>query len=182
MHLSSTVFTFNKPGKDKGFILFGSFHAKSRKVTATTSTRVKFNYYYSRFRVQHVIFLLFKLLFWYHAAQQQKEKTTRFKFGPVMKPHKNVCCEMILRWCSGLVTYVCVCAGSSPRVTLLPWISLKHFSQKWYLWATRPYLSQRYFCINSLGTYGDTILLLKQHNSYKVSVIASSCNNWMVLH
>lgn len=29
-----------------------------------------------------------------------------------------------------LVTYVCGCAGSSPRVTLFPWISLKHFSQK----------------------------------------------------
>lgn len=30
-------------------------------------------------------------------------------------------------------TYVCGCAGSSPKVTLSPWISLKHFSQKWYL-------------------------------------------------
>lgn len=39
-------------------------------------------------------------------------------------------------------TYVCGCAGSSPRVTLLPWISLKHFSQKWYLSATRPYLGE----------------------------------------
>lgn len=42
----------------------------------------------------------------------------------------------------GLVTYVCGCAGSSPRVTLLPWISLKHFSQKWYLSAIRPYLGE----------------------------------------
>lgn len=40
------------------------------------------------------------------------------------------------------VTYVWGCAGSSPRVTLLPWISLKHFSQKWYLSAIRPYLGE----------------------------------------
>lgn len=30
-------------------------------------------------------------------------------------------------------TYVCGWVGSSPRDTVSPWISLKHFSQKWYL-------------------------------------------------
>lgn len=42
----------------------------------------------------------------------------------------------------GYLTDVCGCAGSSPRVTLFPWISLKHFSQKWYLLAIRPYFRE----------------------------------------
>lgn len=35
-------------------------------------------------------------------------------------------------------TYVCGWVGSSPRETVSPWISLKHFSQKWYLLAISP--------------------------------------------
>jgi hypothetical protein len=38
-----------------------------------------------------------------------------------------------------VVTYVWGWEGSSPKETLSPWISLKHFSQKWYLSARRPY-------------------------------------------
>ena len=40
------------------------------------------------------------------------------------------------------ITHVWGCDGSSPRETLSPWISLKHFSQKWYLSARRPYLGE----------------------------------------
>lgn len=39
-------------------------------------------------------------------------------------------------------THVCGCVGSSPRETFSPWISLKHFSQKWYLLARSPYLGE----------------------------------------
>lgn len=35
-------------------------------------------------------------------------------------------------------THVCGWVGSSPRETVSPWISLKHFSQKWYLSAISP--------------------------------------------
>ncbi|TNN51367.1 hypothetical protein EYF80_038404 [Liparis tanakae] len=35
-------------------------------------------------------------------------------------------------------THVCCWVGSSPKETVSPWISLKHFSQKWYLSATSP--------------------------------------------
>lgn len=35
-------------------------------------------------------------------------------------------------------THVCGWVGSSPRETVSPWISLKHFSQKWYLSARSP--------------------------------------------
>lgn len=39
-------------------------------------------------------------------------------------------------------TYVWGWEGSSPRETLSPWISLKHFSQKWYLSARSPYFGE----------------------------------------
>lgn len=41
-----------------------------------------------------------------------------------------------------IATHVWGCDGSSPKETLSPWISLKHFSQKWYLSARRPYLGE----------------------------------------
>lgn len=41
-----------------------------------------------------------------------------------------------------MVTHVWGWAGSSPRDTFSPWISLKHFSQKWYLSARSPYLGE----------------------------------------
>ncbi len=41
-----------------------------------------------------------------------------------------------------MVTHVWGWVGSSPRDTLSPWISLKHFSQKWYLSARSPYLGE----------------------------------------
>lgn len=41
-----------------------------------------------------------------------------------------------------LDTYVWGWEGSSPRETLSPWISLKHFSQKWYLSARSPYFGE----------------------------------------
>lgn len=43
----------------------------------------------------------------------------------------------------GSLTYVCGWAGSSPRVTFSPWISVKHLSQKWYLPARRPRLGEQ---------------------------------------
>lgn len=38
-----------------------------------------------------------------------------------------------------IFTYVCACVGSSPNVTVSPWISLKHFWQKVYLSDPSPY-------------------------------------------
>lgn len=45
-----------------------------------------------------------------------------------LQPSLNITAKM---W---TITYVWGWAGSSPSVTLSPWISLKHFSQKWYLY------------------------------------------------
>lgn len=39
-------------------------------------------------------------------------------------------------------THVWGWEGSSPKETLSPWISLKHFSQKWYLSARSPYFGE----------------------------------------
>lgn len=41
-------------------------------------------------------------------------------------------------------THVCGCSGSSPSVTVSPWMSLKHFWQKVYLSETTPYAFRLY--------------------------------------
>lgn len=51
-----------------------------------------------------------------------------------------VLCVAWRRQCDG--THVWGWEGSSPRETLSPWISLKHFSQKWYLSARSPYFGE----------------------------------------
>lgn len=52
-------------------------------------------------------------------------------------------------------TYVCGCAGSSPNVTLSPWMSLKHFSQKWYLKLHQKNSSQNY-CFACSAIWGQS--------------------------
>lgn len=56
---------------------------------------------------------------------------------------ESCCCHLCVRGrqdCDG--THVWGCKGSSPRETHSPWISLKHFSQKWYLSARSPYFGE----------------------------------------
>lgn len=40
---------------------------------------------------------------------------------------------------ANVYTHVCDCSGSSPSVTVSPWMSLKHFWQKVYLSDATPY-------------------------------------------
>lgn len=100
---------------------------------------------YLRFGVEYVVLLPFKLIFGDHPKASTKNwkrnsamKTTSFGF--IIQ--SVIFCILLVYYKNqkkskeipfNMMTHVCGCAGSSPSVTLSPWISLKHFSQKWYL-------------------------------------------------
>ena len=70
---------------------------------------------------------------WLHHPGQQNPRPLRSLSTIIwQQTEKTVLAKII-------VTYVWGWEGSSPKETLSPWISLKHFSQKWYLSARRPY-------------------------------------------
>lgn len=106
-----------------------------------------------QFRVQCVILLLLKLFLVYwpevksrensviccpthqrrdHAAQRPAARREH-----VQSPSRTTT-EHDRRARGEADTHVCGWVGSSPRETVSPWISLKHFSQKWYLSAISP--------------------------------------------
>lgn len=161
MHLSSTVFTFNKPGKEgQTFAFFCVFLTKSskeesqsikesqNKVTAqTVLTAQGPTCRFSSFQTALLISCCTKKeiqrsscwLLWFNPPIFFFKNRIKSRENSLMISQDD---HQVVIGHPGLVTYVCGCAGSSPRVTLLPWISLKHFSQKWYLSAIRPYLGE----------------------------------------
>lgn len=77
-------------------------------------------------------FHLNSCLWLYHPGQQNPRPLRSLSMIIWRQTEKTVLSKII-------VTYVWGWEGSSPKETLSPWISLKHFSQKWYLSARRPY-------------------------------------------
>lgn len=73
-----------------------------------------------------------------HCNNWDKKKRTVQRLADVKPSKDDDTTELDRRARDKINTYVCGWVGSSPRETVSPWISLKHFSQKWYLSAISP--------------------------------------------
>lgn len=129
MHFPSTVLTFNKSATINNCFSTVPWQKKKKKSKSTVIRKV------TVLTVQRPMchFSSFQTVLWISSCTKTDNLVNGYMLHKIQAIEKHP----VGYW--GSLTYVCGCAGSSPRVTLLPWISLKHFSQKWYLLAIRPY-------------------------------------------
>lgn len=140
MHLSSTVFTFNKPATTNIIVIIIIINIIAvilsvpswQNIVMILQSNCPDSTYGS---ASNMSFFFFSNCSFDILLQIKTKKQPKF-ISDAVTEKKNDGQPL------GLATYVCGWAGSSPRVTLFPWISLKHFSQKWYLSATRPYFGE----------------------------------------